>query len=118
MKKVFSCVKHPELAFYAGNKKHKFANGKFVTDDTFLIDKLMSMNEVEFEGDYDPSKEPKPEEDNLVKLIRAIAREEINAAFDDGYDEAEEDAAKEPKKVEDASKVEESDEVEKDPFEE
>jgi len=114
MKKIFVCEKHPSLAFYAGNKKHKFADGKFVTDDMYLIGKLNSMADVVCKGDYDPSEEPKPEEDNLVKLIRSIAKEEIAAALGEDNEEVEEVEEVE----EDESEEDEEVDSEEDPFEE
>lgn len=128
MKKLFICDRHAELSFYFNGKKYKFHDHKFITKDKALIIKLNSMNDVRYEGELDELEEPPKEEDNLIKVIRAIAREEIAAAFDDGYDEAEDDVDElvEEKEVEvddkeeaaDAETTEdEADADEEDPFE-
>ena len=111
MKKVFSCKKHPELAFYAGNKKYKFSAGKFVSEDKYVIGKLGKMADVVCEGDYDPSMEPKVEEDSLIKVIRTVAREEIALAF------SEKMAPEKDEVAADEAEAEAEAETEEDPFE-
>jgi hypothetical protein len=113
MKKVFSCEKHPELAFYAGNKKYKFSAGKFVSEDKYVIGKLGKMADVVCEGDYDPSTEPKPEEDSLIKVIRAVVKEELAIAL--GEKEVAEEAEVAAEEAETEAEAETEDE---DPFDE